>query len=72
MALPVWPYWHWNIVDDLRTVVLGYSTTDESFSEYGPWGWWVGVEAAFEVLARHHDPMEVAVWETIAKERAWM
>lgn len=71
LAVPVWPHWHWHVVDQDRTVVLGYSATEQAFEEFGPWGWWCGVQEAFDVLSRHHDQMEVAVWETIAKERAW-
>jgi hypothetical protein len=43
----------------------------EATEAFGPWGWWAGVEAAFDILTRFHDPMEVAVWETIAKEGGW-
>ena len=67
-ALPIWPYCHWQVLDEKRVVILGYSATVEATESFGPWGWWAGVEAAFEILARVHDPMEAAVWETMARE----
>lgn len=67
-ALPIWPYCIWNVVDTERVVILGYSGQVEATESFGPWGWWTGVAAAFEILARFWDPMEVAVWETMARE----
>lgn len=59
------------VLDSANVVILGYVTSVEAALQQGTHGWWIGVEAAFQELERLHDPMEVAIWETMAKEYVW-
>ena len=68
VGLPPWTDHHWIVIDSTRTILLGYSFTMDIEARYGPYGRWVGVEAGFRALEQHHDPMEVAVLETMARE----
>ena len=70
-ALPQFYPAHAFVLDSAGVAVLGYNTTQEAVDRRGPYGWWFGVRAAFEILERAHDPMEVAVWEIQAKETVW-
>ena len=70
-ALPQFYPAHAFVLDSAGMAVLGYNTTPDATTVRGPYGWWFGVRAAFEVLERFHDPMECAVWEIQAKETVW-
>ena len=63
----------WNghvlVTDEDDVIVLGYIFHEEARQECGPYGWWFGVRRGFELLEQRWDPMEVAIWETIAREQ---
>jgi len=59
------------VLDQAGVAILGYDTTTAACQTLGPYGRWFGVEAAFSRLEARHDPMECAVWETMAKEYVW-
>jgi hypothetical protein len=69
LCLPQWSEYTASIVDSYRTFVLHYGYTDLHREFAGPYGFWAGCQRPFELLAQYHDPMEVAVWETMAREQ---
>ena len=69
-AIPLWYPAYGFVLDSNDMVLVCYDTTPEAM-RCGPYGCWMGVQAGFEVLERYHDPMEVAVWETQAREAEW-
>ena len=70
-ALPVWRDNIARLVDRRCMMILGYNADEHARKAWGPYGCWFGVEATFTMLAKLHDPIEVAVWETMAKELPW-
>ena len=62
----------WNgmasVQDERGVIVLMYQFTPLARDLIGPYGRWVGVKAGFDALAEHWDPLEVAIWETMARE----
>ena len=70
-AIPLWYPAYAFILDSTSTVVLGYDTTPVAVAKRGPYGFWFGVRAGFEMLEQFYDPMEAAVWEIQAKEVVW-
>lgn len=49
------------VLDDNQQIVIGWQMYDNGSIA------WCGCATAFEVLARHHWPAEVAAWEAAAK-----
>lgn len=70
-GLPQRPGTYCWVLDSNDVVVLGYDTSERGLRHDSAYGWWIGVGAAFLELERLHDPMEVAIWETMAKEYVW-
>jgi len=70
-GLPQWYNKFCWVLDSNDTVVLGYGCGSVNRHRFGPYGWWIGVEVAFRLLEQRYDPMEVAVWETQAREAVW-
>jgi hypothetical protein len=70
LCVPQWSDHQASIVDSYRTQVLGYGFGDIHRDVHGPYGWWFGCQRSYELLAQYHDPMEVAIWETKAREAA--
>lgn len=58
------------VVDERFKMILCYTATEETMANNGMPGWY-GVQAAFDVLTPLvGDPMTVAIWESMARERA--
>lgn len=56
------------VLDSRGVTVLRYAYGETARAAFGPMGDWLGVQRPFEMLAERWDPMEVAVWETMARE----
>lgn len=70
LCIPQWEFHTASILDSYRTRILGYQFTAQTRQVVGPYGWWFGCCRPFEMLAQFCPPEEVAIWETIAFERA--
>jgi len=65
-----WGSFCW-VLDSNDVVILGYASGHDHREGCGPYGWWIGVGASFKALEARYDQMEVAVWETMARETVW-
>jgi hypothetical protein len=68
--MPPIPGYQAVLIDERFKAILCYTATESTLDENGMPDWY-GVQAAFDVLTPLiGDPMTVAIWESMARERA--
>ena len=66
--LPPWYQFQVMILDGYDTAVLGYSMMNEAIVRNPGVGWWFGVQAGYDELAKTDYQLDAAIWEPLARE----